>query len=186
MAAARLDAGELLFAFPDSEGAINSFGRAIMRGPSSLAPAERELIAAYVSARNGCDFCSLVHAATARQLFGDRAAIVDDALNGAGAERLDPKMRALLAIADRVRDGQSANAVELARARVAGADDRAIHDAVLVAAMFCMFNRYVDGFGRAPIDPAVCEEIAARNADADGFECSEPTILGPETRPTSI
>lgn len=163
----------LLFAYPDSEDAINAFGLAVMRGPSSLTPAERELIAAFVSARNGCEFCSSVHAATARQLLGERAATVDAALTDPG--RLEPKMQALFAIADRIRANRSLDETVVANARAAGADDRAVHDAVLVAATFSMVNRYVDGFGPAPTDPALCDELAARFAG--GEPCDEPVVL---------
>ncbi len=156
--------GRLLFAYPESENAINDFGQAILRGPSSLTLAERELIATVVSARNECHFCSNVHAATARHLLGESAALVDDILEDIDTAALEPKMRALLAIAERVRLGQSASADDMECARAAGADDRAIHDTVLIAAMLCMFNRYVDGFGQPQIDRTICEEIGVRNA----------------------
>jgi hypothetical protein len=35
------------------------------------------------------------------------------------------------------------------KAKSLGATDREIHDTVLIAATFCMFNRYVDGLGTA-------------------------------------
>ena len=164
----------LLFAYPEAEDAFNAFGHAVLRGPSSLTPGERELIAAYVSARNGCGFCAAVHAATARQLLGDRAAAVDDAL--ADPNRLEPKLQVLVAVADRIRANRSIDADVVARARDVGLDDRAVHDAVLVAATFSMVNRYIDGFGPAPADPSLCGEIATRFAGGDG--CAVPVVVG--------
>lgn len=152
----------LLFAYPEAEDAINAFGRSVMRGPSSLTPVEREMIAAFVSARNGCGFCSGVHAATARQLLGEQATIVDTVLTDPA--RLEPRLQALLTIADRIRANRSLDETVVSTARAAGADDRAVHDTVLVAAAFSMVNRYVDGFGPVPTDPALCNELAARFA----------------------
>jgi hypothetical protein len=63
------------------------------------------------------------------------------------------------------RDGRLVTTDDVLRARRAGADDRAIHDTVLITAMFCMFNRYVDGLATwTPQDPSVYEEIGARIA----------------------
>jgi AhpD family alkylhydroperoxidase len=122
----------LLVAYPQTAGPLNGLADALLRGPSSLTPAERESIAAYVSLRNECTFCAQTHGAVAREL--------------GSAEQPGDKMRALLAIAEKVRvDGRSVSAADVAAARAAGADDKAVHDTVLIAAAFSMFNRYVDG-----------------------------------------
>lgn len=156
----------LLAAFRASERPLNDLANAVMCGPSSLTSAERELIAAYVSSGNECEFCTNSHAAVARELYGDRAGVVDRVLTDPAAADLDEEMRALLAIAAKVRrDGRTVTEADVRRARDAGADDRAIHDTVLIAAMFCMFNRYVDGLATvAPRDPAVYAEIGKRIA----------------------
>jgi alkylhydroperoxidase family enzyme len=80
---------------------------------------------------------------------------------------VSPKMKALLAIADKVRrDGRLVQAADVDVARAAGADDKAIHDTVLIAAAFCMFNRYVDGLGTwAPKEPTHYEESGKRLAN---------------------
>jgi uncharacterized peroxidase-related enzyme len=141
-----------------------------MTGPSSLSRAERELIAARVSAGNQCKFCTSSHAAVARNLYGDEQSVVAKVLGGAVAANVGEKTAALLAIADKVReDGRLVTTSDIERARSAGADDRAIHDTVLIAAMFSMFNRYVDGLATwTPDDPRVYEEIGARIA-AHGY-----------------
>jgi alkylhydroperoxidase/carboxymuconolactone decarboxylase family protein YurZ len=67
------------------------------------------------------------------------------------------KLKALLTIAAAVaRSGRAVTTEHVAQARTAGATDLEIHDTVLIAATFCMFNRYVDGLGTtAPDNPAV-------------------------------
>src|SRR5690606_22225926 len=61
-----------LFAFKDGATKhLRNFTHAVMRGPSSLTPAFRELIAAFVSTRNQCLFCSGSHIAVAAKLYGD-------------------------------------------------------------------------------------------------------------------
>ncbi|MCA2218242.1 carboxymuconolactone decarboxylase family protein [Jidongwangia harbinensis] len=143
----------LLVGHPETAGPLTQLAETLLRGPSPLTPLEREIIGTYVSRRNECTFCAETHAAVARQLGGADGP-GPDAGDGVppGA---DPKLRALLAIAEKVRvDGRSVTAEDVERARAAGADDRSIHDTVLVAAAFCMFNRYVDGLGTAlPDDP---------------------------------
>jgi hypothetical protein len=105
----------------------------------------------------------------ARCLYGDQANVVDQVLAGSSAP-MDEKMRSLLVIADKVRrDGRLVTADDVQRARSAGADDKAIHDTVLITAMFCMFNRYVDGLATwTPKDPKVYNEIGSRIA-AKGY-----------------
>ena len=146
----------LLAGHPETAGPLNSLAEAILRGPSPLTPAQRETIAAYVSRRNECTFCAETHGAVARHLTGDD-----------GSAEPDPLLGALLGIAEKVRvDGRSVTADDIARARAAGADDRAIHDTVLVAAAFSMFNRYVDGLGTlTPEDPAMYERRARALAE---------------------
>ena len=132
----------LLAAHPGVAAPLNDLAEALLRGPSPLTPAQRETIAAYVSRGNGCEFCAETHGAVAREL--------------GGADPGDALLRALLAIADKVRvDARSVTADDIAEARAAGADDRAVHDTVLIAAAFSMYNRYVDGLATLlPDDPS--------------------------------
>ena len=135
-----------LFAFrPEHAGALNGLAQTLLRGDSSLTPGERELIATHVSGLNKTAFCQASHGAAATSLLGDRPrvqALMDQGL--AAAE--EPKLKALLAIAEAVTiSPQGVSAELVAAAKALGADEVAIHDAVLIAAAFCMFNRYVDG-----------------------------------------
>jgi uncharacterized peroxidase-related enzyme len=141
--------------YPETAGPLNALAEALLRGPSSLTPGERETIAAYVSSRNGCGFCAETHSSVARHLLRDSAGIVDQVRESGDRAPVGPKLQALLAIAEKVReDGRSVTVEDVARARAGGADDKAIHDTVLIAAAFCMFNRYVDGLATwAPAEP---------------------------------
>lgn len=133
-------------AYPETAVHLRGLVNAMLQGPSSLTPAEREIIAAHVSNGNECKFCTRSHAAVARAHLKDDANVVDEVLAGRAESAVSPKLNALLAIADKVRqDGRSVTADDVAAARAHGADDKAIHDTVLIAAAFCMFNRYVDG-----------------------------------------
>ena len=156
----------LLTAYPHSRKPLNALANAVLVGDASLSRGERELIAAFTSGGNECNFCMNSHAAAARHLLPDRQSVVDDALRDAQTAPVGEKMRALLAIAGKVRrDGRLVSQADVERARKAGADDRAIHDTVLITAMFCMFNRYVDGLGTPlPEDASMFDVIGSRIA----------------------
>jgi len=156
-----------MIAYPETQVHLSGLAEALLRGPSSLTSAERELIASYVSSRNRCHFCTQSHAAAARVHFGEKRGVVDEVLDDPDTACISPKLKALLTIAEKVRrDGRLVEASDVDRARIAGADDKAIHDTVLIAAAFCMFNRYVDGLGTwAPSDPVAYEESGVRLAN---------------------
>lgn len=138
-----------LAAYPDTAGPLMALAQSVLRGPSSLTQGDRELLAVAVSAENRCVFCSLSHAATARVLLGEQAEWVDAVL--AGGLPGNPKLAALIALARSVaRSVQGANEELVAAARLVGASDRDLHDTILVAAAFSLYNRYVDGLG-APV-----------------------------------
>jgi uncharacterized peroxidase-related enzyme len=146
---------------PDAAAPLCALAEQLLRGPSELTLAERELIAAYTSSGNGCRFCTLSHAAVARAHYGAEAAVVDAVLADAATAPVDERLRALLRIADRVRvTGQAVGAEHVAAARAAGATDAQVHDTVLIAAAFCMFNRYVDGLATTyPEAPSAYAEM---------------------------
>jgi uncharacterized peroxidase-related enzyme len=126
----------------------------LLRGESTLSRGERELIAAHVSRLNDCRFCYLAHGTHAALQLDGGWTTVDAALAGTPTPSVTAKTRSLLPIAAAVRTGGRAVTPELVNdARAAGATDLEIHDTVLIAAAFCMFNRYVDGLDTwAPAD----------------------------------
>jgi len=153
-----------MIAYPETEKHLNGLAEALLRAPSSLTPAEREIIATYVSSENDCYFCMNTHAAAARHLLGTEKEVVDEVIVGYRNATISPKLKALLTIAGKVqKGGRRVTEEDVARARAEGADDRAIHDTVLIAAAFCMFNRYVDGLATwAPDDPALYAQAGAK------------------------
>jgi uncharacterized peroxidase-related enzyme len=151
---------------PETGKPLYELAQVLLRGPSTLTEAERELIAAYVSYRNDCMFCMSSHAAAARCLYGDEKNTVDDVLKDMERAAVTDKLKALLNIAGKVQIlGKKVTPEDIAAARLLGADDREIHDTVLIAAAFSMYNRYVDGLASfTPTDAATYEEMGKRMA----------------------
>jgi len=160
---------------PETGKPLYELAQVLLRGDSPLTPAERELIATHVSARNNCMFCMSSHAAAARELYGEDRAVVDGVIKDIGSASLSPKMRALLNIAGKVQiNGKEVKPIDVEAARQQGATDRDIHDTVLIAATFSMFNRYVDGLASlTPMDPKAYEEMGKRLA-TQGYNLPQP------------
>ncbi|MFC4586687.1 carboxymuconolactone decarboxylase family protein [Sphaerisporangium corydalis] len=151
-----------LFRFrPETARPLNELVEVLLRQESTLTPGERELIAAYVSALNECRYCYNSHAAYAAAQLPEGMELVEQVRADLDAAPISGKLRALLAIAGAVQQGGlKVGDKDVTAAREQGATDLEIHDTVLIAAAFCMFNRYVDGLATiAPTDPA---DYAAR------------------------
>jgi uncharacterized peroxidase-related enzyme len=171
-----------LFRFrPETARPLNELVEVLLRDENTLTRGERELIAAYVSALNECRYCFSSHAAYAAAQLPGGMALVEQVRAGVGAAPISPKLKELLGIAAAVQQGGRHVSDELVTAaRQAGAMDTEIHDTVLIAAAFCMFNRYVDGLATiAPEDPEVYAARAPRIV-ADGYLA----LLGEQQRPT--
>ena len=142
---------------------IRELTQFLLRGPSTLTEAQRELIATVVSYGNECTFCTTAHTAAADLLAGemDTARQVKHDIETAP---VDEKMKALLQIAALTRQsGKAVSSEAIGRAKSAGATDVEIHDTVLIAALFCLYNRYVDGMGTSlPDSPAYYDVLAER------------------------
>ena len=151
---------------PETGKPLYELAQVLLRGESTLTPAERELIAAYVSYRNNCTFCYSSHAAAARYLYEDEAAIVDEVLKDMQQAPVSDKLKALLNIAGKVQIlGTEVKQADIDAARELGATDRELHDTVLIAASFSMFNRYVDGLASlTTTDPEAYAEMGVRMA----------------------
>lgn len=154
-----------LFEFrPETARPLGELTEVLLRGDNSLSRGERELIAAYVSSLNDCDFCASSHSAFAALQLPDGWTVVDGVLHDPASAPINDKLKSLLELAREVqRGGRAVTPDTVAAARDAGASDVEIHDAVLIAAAFCMFNRYVDGLGTAsPHDRADYLPMAER------------------------
>ena len=160
--------GPMVFS-PETSKPLCDLVQVLLTGPHSLTPAEREMIATYVSSQNECIYCQSCHGSTAAQHLGGSDA--DYALilrmkQDYEATPISSKMKALLAIAGMVQQGgKHVTAGAIQRARNEGASDKEIHDTVLIAAAFCMFNRYVDGLATwQPTDPEIYREIGMQTS----------------------
>jgi uncharacterized peroxidase-related enzyme len=155
--------GPMVFS-PETTKPLSDLVQVLLTGPHTLTPAEREMIATYVSSQNDCYYCQTCHGSTAAQHLGGSDAdyeLISEIKRNYEATPISDKMKALLAVAGKVqKGGKQVSTEDVARAREAGASDKEIHDTVLIAAAFCMFNRYVDGLATwQPRDPKIYREI---------------------------
>ena len=148
---------------PETAKPLNELVDVLLRGPHTLSPGERELIATFVSARNDCRYCQTIHGAIAAHHLGGNEDLVQHVKTDPEHAAISEKLKALLIIAGKTAEsGRRVTAEDVARARELGATDLEIHDTVLIAAAFCMFNRYVDGLATwAPDDPEFYRQRAA-------------------------
>ena len=152
---------------PETAKPLNALAEVLLRGPNTLTSAERELIATYVSSQNDCYFCQSAHGAVAAHHLGGNEKLVREMKLDFESAAISEKLKALLAIAGKVqKGGKQVKSDDIVRARQHGASDKEIHDTVLIAAAFCMYNRYVDGLTtRAPDDPGLYRENGRRLAE---------------------
>lgn len=136
-------------------------------GNENLSSADRELIASFVSSRNTCYFCQTSHGAAAAHLHEGGSNVVNAVCSDYLSAPISSKLKALLAIAEQVQiDGKRVTKELVTKAKREGATDLSIHDTVLIAAAFCMYNRYVDGLGTwQPRDESTYAEMGKRMAE---------------------
>jgi len=158
---------------PETAKPMRELAELLLRGPSTLTSGEREMIATFVSTRNDCEFCQLSHRAAAAHNLAGNYALVDAVRHDYTSAPISAKLKALLTIAGKVQQGgKQVSTADVDEARAQGATDIEIHDTVLIAAAFSMFNRYVDGLATwAPADPAFYRERGAMLAE-QGYAAS--------------
>jgi uncharacterized peroxidase-related enzyme len=152
---------------PDIAKPLSEFTETLMRGENSLSRGERELIATVVSALNDCFYCENSHGGVAQHYLQCDTAFIDKVKEDFLSADIPDKLKSLLSIAASVqRGGKHVTEDQIAHAKSLGATDREIHDTVLIAAAFCMFNRYVDGLNTwAPRDKGFYTERAKYAAE---------------------
>jgi uncharacterized peroxidase-related enzyme len=152
---------------PETSKPLNELAEVLLRSENSLTRGERELIATYVSSLNDCFFCQNAHGGIAQHYLQCDMPFIDAVKNDFQSTSISEKLKALLAIAGSVqKSGTHVTEEQIANAKVLGATDLEIHDTVLIAAAFCMFNRYVDGLGTwAPQDRQIYVERGPRRAE---------------------
>jgi uncharacterized peroxidase-related enzyme len=155
---------------PETASPLNELAEILLREENSLSRGDRELIGAYVSWLNDCSFCQQVHGGMAQHYLQCDAGFIQSVKSDYHQTSLSAKMKSLLAIASAVqKSGKHVTKEHIDAARNNGATDLEIHDTVLIAAAFCMFNRYVDGLGTSlPEDPDYFIQRAAFTA-AQGY-----------------
>src|SRR5271155_2741780 len=133
---------------PETAAPLNELVNVLLRGESTLSRGEREMIATHVSWRNDCFFCQTIHGAVAAAQLGQDEELVQKVKTDWPSAEISSKLKTLLNIAGKVQlGGKHVTEEDIAAAREEGATDLEIHDTVLIAAVFCMCNRYVDGLG---------------------------------------
>ena len=139
---------------PETAQPLNDLAEVLLRSDNSLTRGERELIATYVSYLNDCFFCQNAHGGLAQHYLQCDTSFIDNVKKDVANSLISPKLKALMEIAASVqKGGKHVTSEQIDKAKFLGATDLEVHDTVLIAAAFCMFNRYVDGLGTsAPND----------------------------------
>jgi uncharacterized peroxidase-related enzyme len=165
---------------PETAMPINELVDILLRGPHSLTPGERELIATYVSTLNDCEYCQTIHGAIAAHHRNGNEDLVVKVKSDFTSAAISEKLKTLLRIAGKTaQGGKHVTTADIELARAHGASDLEIHDTVLIAAVFCMCNRYVDGLATwAPADPQFYRQRAALVAE-HGYAGATAAALGP-------
>lgn len=152
---------------PDTGKVLNELAEILLHDENNtLSRGDREMIGAYVSSENDCFFCQNVHGAMAQHYYASDMPFIDSIKKDFRHADISEKLKSLLSIAGSVqKSGKQVTSKQIETAKYLGATDREIHDTVLIAAAFCMFNRYVDGLNTwAPLDRQVYVERAAISA----------------------
>ena len=170
-----------LLAFsPETAGPIGELANALLRDEVGLSPTERELIATHVSYLNDCVYCHHSHGEIACYYLGGDRDLVDQVRKDYQHAPISDKLKSLIQIAAKVQQsGKAVTAEDIENARRHDATDKDIHDTVLIAAAFCMMNRYVDGLAaNTPTDlstyPPRAKQVAERGYGNHIFSTSQP------------
>lgn len=160
---------------PETAKPLNDLAEVLLRSENSLSRGERELIATYVSYLNDCFFCQNAHGGLAQHYLQCDMPFIDGVKTDMVKADVSPKLKSLLSIAASVQKGGKEVALtQIETAKSLGVSDMEIHDTVLIAAAFCMFNRYVDGLGTwAPRDRQFYVDRAKTRAE-EGYSNYDP------------
>jgi uncharacterized peroxidase-related enzyme len=170
-----------LMAFrPETAEPMGALANVLLKDTKGLSPAERELIATHVSYLNDCFYCHHSHGAIACIYLDGNSELVDQVRKDYQHAPISEKLKSLLNIAGKVqKGGKYVTDEDVECARKLGATDKDIHDTVLIAAAFCMFNRYVDGLAaNTPTDlstyPPRAKQVAEKGYGNHIFSQMQP------------
>ncbi|MEV5721052.1 carboxymuconolactone decarboxylase family protein [Amycolatopsis mediterranei] len=157
-------------AHPGPARHLLAFHELVLRGESPFTEGERELIAAYVSGLNDCGYCHGIHTVTA-EAFGVPAGLLAAALEDLATAPVGDKLRPVLAYVGKLtRTPSRMTDADAEAVFAAGWDERALHDAVLVCALFNFMNRMVEGLGiRADAAYATTSGLRLKEAGYEGL-----------------
>jgi uncharacterized peroxidase-related enzyme len=152
----------------------------VMRGPSAWTVGERELIAAFTSSRNQCQFCTSAHQAFAGSVEGDD--VVAAALDAPATAPLRRELIAVLEFLAKLADEpDNVTAEDVAAVCAAGVSDAALDEAVHVSVLFHVINRVVDAAGAGPLEGRGLE-IARRVVMKGGYKLPAPIRFASRAR----
>jgi uncharacterized peroxidase-related enzyme len=140
-----------LFAYrPEVTEHLATFTEGVMRGAAPISAGLRELIAAYTSYTNECQFCWKSHAAVAAELLGSDE-LVRIVLEDVESSPLAENEKALLHFARKMTKQLPEMAeADVEQLREAGWNDEAIYYTILVVSLFNFYNRWVTTSGVHP------------------------------------
>lgn len=155
---------------PETAEPLSMLAEVLLRDEEGLSRLDRELIATYVSYLNDCFYCHTSHGEIACIYANNDRALIDQVRNDFTKAAISDKLKSLLVIAAKVQqNGKAVLTSDIENARQTGATDRDIHDTVLIAALFCMYNRYVDGLATITPTDLNSYPIRARQVAENGY-----------------
>lgn len=160
-----------LMAFsPQTAEPMGKLANLLLKNNKGLSPTDSELIGTYVSYLNDCFYCAQSHGAIAACYLDDNEDLVEQVKKDFELADISDKLKALLRIAGSVqKGGKHVTAAQIEQAKAVGATDKDIHDTVLIAAAFCMFNRYVDGLAAYTPADLSTYKLRARQVAEKGY-----------------
>lgn len=155
---------------PETALPLNELAEILLRDTTGLSRMERELIGMYVSYLNDCFYCHHSHGEIACIYAGGDRQLIDQVRENYYKAAITGKLKSLLDIAAKVQqNGKAVTADDIEKAKEQGATDRDIHDTVLIAAAFCMFNRYVDGLATTIPTDMTSYPLRAKQVVENGY-----------------
>ncbi len=145
------DAAKLVRYRPDFYGAIPLTHEA-MRGPSAWSVGDRELMAAFVSKVNACQFCIGAHSAVAGRAYQDQAR-VSAVLSDLETAPIEEPLRVTLRMLGKLTREQKVDVDDMRTVLAAGVSPEQIEDALAVCFAFNVTNRLADAFDFEILDP---------------------------------
>ena len=137
----------------------------IMFEEAPITAALRELIAAYTSSLNGCEFCMKAHAAVAAHLYNDEA-LVWSAIHNLDGSSLPERDKRILRFAGKITlQSGTIDEQDIAALHAAGWDDTSIFYAIAACALFNFYNRFVSANGVKPVSDQAFRRLGARMAE---------------------